>query len=361
MTRTAVVGGGLSGLTVALRRALAGDEVVLFEASERLGGQLHSERTRGFVVEHGAEGFVARSTVVPELAAAVGLAGALVDQQLSNSYGFDGSALSALAPGEAARFLGFQVASDELGRGIRSFQDGMQMLSDGLARSLSGRAELRTATRVERLERAPRGWRVLYTGTTEGLVVDTLVLATTATDAARLLAEEFPREAAALARASTVSSLTVSLAFRRELLEHPLDGTGFVVASEQQQHGLRACTFSSSKLPARAPDGYALLRLFFRPEPADLARLEDAGWVERATQQLARAIAIRGPAESAWVSRWVSALPVFDAAHRERVEALEHALSGQNLYLAGAAFHGSGIDAAVRSAEHTALALAKAR
>ena len=91
--------------------------------------------------------------------------------------------------------------------------------------------------------------------------------------------------------------------------------------------------------------------------PEDLARLTDADWVERGTKQLARVIAVRGPAESAWVSRWPSALPVFDSAHRERVEALEAALSGQNLYLAGAAFHGSGIDAAVRSAEHTARAL----
>ncbi|HWA72611.1 MAG TPA: FAD-dependent oxidoreductase [Polyangiaceae bacterium] len=357
MTRIGIIGGGLSGLTVALRRAIAGDDVVLLEAVERLGGQLHSERTRGFVVEHGAEGFVARSTAVPELSAVVGLADELVDQRLHNSYGFDGSALHALAPGEAARFLGFQVGSDELGRGIRSFRSGMQTLSDGLARFLAGRAELRVGTRVERLERDARGWRLLCSGASESLVVDALVLATTAADAARLLSTQYPGEAAALARASTVSSLTVSLAFRREQVEHPLDGTGFVVATEQQQQGFRACTFSSSKLPARAPDGYALLRLFFRPESEDLARLTDADWVERGTKQLARVIAVRGPAESAWVSRWPSALPVFDSAHRERVEALEAALSGQNLYLAGAAFHGSGIDAAVRSAEHTARAL----
>lgn len=357
MARIGIIGGGLSGLTVALRRANAGDDVVLFEASARLGGQLRTDRAYGFVVEHGAEGFVARSTAVPELARAIGLSDSLVEQQLGNSYGFNGAALVPLPPGEAARFLGFQVASDELGRGIRSLKTGMQALSDALASSLAGRASLQLSTKLERLEPAGSGWRLITSEPASSVTVDALVLATRASDAARLLSTEFPSEAAGLGYASTVSSVTLSLAFRREQVEHPLDGSGFVVASEQQQHGFRACAFSSSKLPGRAPDGYALLRLFFRPEPGELALLTDEAWVSRGAQQLARAIATRGPAEHAWVSRWSDALPVFDAAHRERVEALEAALSGRNLWLAGAAFHGSGIDAAVRSAEHAARAL----
>jgi oxygen-dependent protoporphyrinogen oxidase len=129
------------------------------------------------------------------------------------------------------------------------------------------------------------------------------------------------------------------------------------VATEHQQQGFRACSFSSSKLPDRAPPAFALLRLFFRPEPGDLEQLSDDAWVRRAVEQLGRAIPMRGAVEQSWVSRWGSALPVFDAAHRERVAALEVALAGQNIWLAGAAFHGSGIDAAVRSAESAARAV----
>jgi len=65
MQRIAIIGGGIAGLTVARRRAVAGDQVVLFEAADRVGGQLSSERRNGLVVEHGAEGFLARSEVVP--------------------------------------------------------------------------------------------------------------------------------------------------------------------------------------------------------------------------------------------------------------------------------------------------------
>jgi oxygen-dependent protoporphyrinogen oxidase len=357
MARLGIIGGGLAGLTVALRRANTGDQVSLFEASPRFGGQLYTERTRGFVIEHGAEGFVARSAAVPELASAVGLANGIVEQRVSNSYGFGSAGLTPLAPGEAARFLGFQVASDELGRGIRSFRTGMQALTDELVRSLEGRAVLRSATQIERIERVGKSFRLLGAQALEPTVVDALVLATSAADAARLLTPLFPTEAHGLPQASRLSSVTVSLAFHREQVEHPLDGTGFVVAVEQQQQGFRACTFTSSKLPDRAPDGSALLRLFFRPEAEELERLADAQWVERAIQQLARAIPIRGVAEHSWVSRWNAALPVFDTAHRERVETLEAALAGQSLWLAGAAFHGPGIDAAVRSAEHAARSL----
>ncbi|HEY1536931.1 MAG TPA: FAD-dependent oxidoreductase, partial [Polyangiaceae bacterium] len=61
MQRIAVIGGGIAGLTVALRRAEAGDQVTLFEAGPKVGGQLSSESRDGFLIEHGAEGFVARS------------------------------------------------------------------------------------------------------------------------------------------------------------------------------------------------------------------------------------------------------------------------------------------------------------
>ncbi|MEO6599418.1 MAG: FAD-dependent oxidoreductase, partial [Polyangiaceae bacterium] len=140
----------------------------------------------------------------------------------------------------------------------------------------------------------------------------------------------------------------------REAIQHPLDGTGFIVPDPEQLGGVRAVTFCSSKLPNRAPPTHALLRLFFRPSEHDLSALSDSAWAERAERALARALPLSAPAEHAFVSRWPSALPVFDSAHRARVAALEAVLVGRRIWLAGAAFHGSGIDAAIRSAESAA-------
>ncbi|WP_438014460.1 FAD-dependent oxidoreductase [Sorangium sp. So ce315] len=352
MGRVAIVGGGLAGCVVALRRAAAGDRVTLVEASPRLGGQLWTERADGFVVEHGAEGFIARSEAVPALAGALGIAGDLVGQETLRSFGFDG-ALRELAPGEAASFLGFQVPRDELGKGIRTFRLGMAQLTDALARALAriddGRVDVRLSAAVASLARAGGGLRLSLAGGGE-IDADAAVIATRAAGAAALLGEP----ARPLRGAETLSSVTVSLAYPRAAIEHPLDGTGFVVAAGHQAHGFRACTFTTSKFAGRAPAGRVALRLFFRPEPADLEALDDAAWTARAEASLARVLPVRGPAERAWVSRWPSALPVSTPAHAARVREVEQALAGSGVLLAGSAFHGSGIDAAVRSAEAAA-------
>jgi oxygen-dependent protoporphyrinogen oxidase len=353
--RIAVVGGGLAGLTVAFRRARAGDRVVLFEPAPRLGGQLWTERRDGFVVEHGAEGFVARSEAVPSLAADLGIGDDLVGQEETRSYGFDGERLVPLAQGEAATFLGFQVPREELGKGIRTFRLGMGQLSDALARAIDGRVDVRLERRVLSVEPAAEaGFRVhLGGGATEE--ADAVVLATHAAGAASLLEGAFGAAASALRASPTLSSCTVTLAFRREALGHPLDGTGFVVAAAHQDHGFRASTFITSKFAGRSPHGMASVRLFFRPVPEDFALGDDA-WVARAEASLRRVFPVTEGPVSAWVSRWPAALPVFDPAHVARVAALEAAL-GRGVLLAGAAFHGSGIDAAVRSAEAAARAL----
>ena len=356
MRRIVVIGAGIAGLTVAYRRARAGDRVSLFEASPRVGGQLSSEVAGGFVVEHGAEGFVARSEVVPPLAALAGIGEHVVEQLEQRSFRFDGSGLVELAPGEAGRLLGFQVPADDLGRGIRSFWQGMGELPARLALTLGENVELYLGRAIESVAPAESGVTV-RDARGESLSFDAAVVATTARSAASLLTDAFGPGASALRESSLLSSLTVTLAYRRECIAHGLHGTGFIVPEPEQLDGVRAVTFSSSKLPNRAPADHALLRLFFRPSERDLDTLSDAAWSERAERALARALPIVGTAERSFVSRWPSALPVFDAAHRARIAALELALAGRQVWLAGAAFHGSGIDAAIRSAEATALAL----
>jgi oxygen-dependent protoporphyrinogen oxidase len=287
------------------------------------------------------------------LAASAGIADHLVDQLEQRSFRFDGTGLIELAPGEAGRLLGFQVPSDELGRGIRSFWHGMEELPERLALALAPRIELHLNSPVTGVAPLPSGV-TLIGAHGEQLDFDGVVIATTARSAAALLGDAFGATGRALKESALLSSLTVSLAFRREALVHPLDGSGFIVPEPEQLGGLRAVTFSSSKLPNRSPADRALLRLFFRPSDHDLRALSDAAWSERAERALAGALTLSGPAERAFVSRWPQALPVFDELHRARVGALETALSGRRIWLTGAAFHGAGIDAAIRSAERTA-------
>ena len=354
-----IVGGGLAGLSAAFRLAEVA-EVQLLEAEPRLGGQILTERRGGFTIERGAEGFVFRSTAVPALATELGLPeGAVIGQSTLRSYGWDGSTLAALAPGEAASYLGFQVSREDLGKGIRSLRGGMGEAIEAFERALSLAPDVRVqrGVRVAAIERAARRGAAQQSGgvratLADGSVIeaDQAVVATGSAAAARLLSALLP-EATPLAHAPVMSSATVELAFERSALEHALDGTGFVIAERAQQEGLRACTFTSSKFEGRAPAGRVSLRLFFRPTAEELATLDDAAWSERALRGLSRVLRVRGAPLDAWVSRWPDALPVHSEPHKASVAALERAIeqAGLPLVLAGSAFHGSGIDAAVQS------------
>jgi len=57
--RLAVIGGGIAGLAAAWEGVQQGADVVLLEASDRLGGKILTERAGGRIVEHGPDSFVA--------------------------------------------------------------------------------------------------------------------------------------------------------------------------------------------------------------------------------------------------------------------------------------------------------------
>lgn len=352
--RTIVVGGGLGGLVVAYRRMLAGDDVTLLEASGRLGGQLWTEVEDGFVVEHGAEGFPTGSDVIRRLAAELDLSDRIVGQRVTKSYGFDGRTLYALESGEAAARLGLRAQSGQHGQGIASFRWGMGELVSGLVLALLDRVEIHLDTPVRYLAATDSGWEV-ETGTTSRFT-DQVVLATSSRVAGGLLTG-IVDDAGGLERAPALSSATVSLAFERSALERELDGTGFVASESVSLADCRACTFSSAKLPGRCPDDHALLRLFFRPSRDELRTLSDHSWTERAQRVLERVSLVKGAPVRAWVDRWPSTMAVVSSEQRHHVATIERRWGHRGLLLAGGAFHGPGIDGAVRSAEAAAATL----
>jgi oxygen-dependent protoporphyrinogen oxidase len=80
--RVAVVGGGISGLAAAHRlverRGDAAVDVVLLEASERLGGTIETEHRDGFTIEHGPDSILTEKPWAVELCRRIGMADELV-------------------------------------------------------------------------------------------------------------------------------------------------------------------------------------------------------------------------------------------------------------------------------------------
>jgi oxygen-dependent protoporphyrinogen oxidase len=94
--RAIVVGGGIAGLTAARRLTLAGADVVVLEASGRLGGQLARHTVGGIDLDAGAESFAIRGGTVERLATALGLGPDLVTPAAGPAWLFraDGRAVA---------------------------------------------------------------------------------------------------------------------------------------------------------------------------------------------------------------------------------------------------------------------------
>ncbi len=82
--RIAIIGGGLSGLAVAaqLHLELPDADLTLFEASDRLGGVIYTERVGEFLVDHGADMFSTNPPAAIELCRRLGVDQRLMEPQL---------------------------------------------------------------------------------------------------------------------------------------------------------------------------------------------------------------------------------------------------------------------------------------
>lgn len=85
MNRVAVVGGGIAGLTAAHELAARGADVVVLEASDRVGGKLRLGEIAGVQVDLGAEAILARRPEGVALAQAAGLSDDIVHPATTES------------------------------------------------------------------------------------------------------------------------------------------------------------------------------------------------------------------------------------------------------------------------------------
>jgi len=237
-----------------------------------------------------------------------------------------------------------------------TFADGMEELTRVLATRLPpGAARLKE--RVTGATREGGQWRV---ATASGAVFggDALILAPEAYQAARILRYVDPGLAHLLEDVPHASSATVTLAYRRDEIRHPLDGFGFVVP-QVERRAVLACSFSSVKYPGRAPDGYALLRVFMGGAlNGSVLEADDASLVATARADLHSLLGVAAEPRFTQVARYPRAMPQYHVGHLARVEAIEQAVARHpGLRLAGGAYRGVGIADCVRSGEEAALAL----
>jgi protoporphyrinogen/coproporphyrinogen III oxidase len=190
-------------------------------------------------------------------------------------------------------------------------------------------------------------------GTT--LQAEAVVFATPAHITAGIVEGFHPKLADALRHIPYVSSATISLAYRRRDVPHPLDGFGFLVGKREGRH-ITAATWSSIKFSQRAPADHVLIRSFIGGVGReDLVWRDEAALIQLVCEDLGAILGITAAPLLARVYRWNRANPQYLVGHLERVDAMEQMLSSYpGLFLTGSAYRGVGVPDCIHQGALTA-------
>lgn len=237
-------------------------------------------------------------------------------------------------------------------------REGLGQLVGALTASLAeAGVELRVGDAVTTIEPTPGGYRISTAadGQTE---VNGLVLATPSFVSAALVDEWAPQLAQRLRRIEYASTSTVNLAYQDRALTQQLDGYGYLIPDREGRPAL-ACTWTTTKFPARAPQGTALLRVFLgRAGQQQVLQQDDEALLALAREELQQTLGIKQQPSYSLVRRWPRAMPQYNVGHLELVDSIERAVSDlPRLELAGAAYKGIGIPDCINSGREAARAL----
>jgi len=232
-----------------------------------------------------------------------------------------------------------QPEPDGLFRGLRA---GMGELAETLATRLPA-GSLRLNARATRLHRSSASWQV--TSSAGHVEARAVIVAAPAHAAATLLSGIDSASARLCESVPYVSTASVALGFRRADISHPLSGSGFVVARRENPLRMTACTWVSSKWEDRAPEGYALLRVFIGgAHDPDAVEASDEDLIEIATRDTTSVLGITGAPMLARVYRWRHAGAQHNVGHRARISGLTERLRAlPGLFVVGSGFASIGI------------------
>lgn len=295
----------------------------------------------------------------------------LVEPLLAGIYGGDASQLSLSATFPQLRQL--ERTQGSLLRGLQAgpgggaatayppfvaFRSGMGEWVERLAERLTATTR-RLGVGVTAVQPAGAGYTVALDDGSQ-LPADALILTTPAFVTARLLAPWEPALAAAHAEIPYGSVATVSLAYDEAGLPRPLQGRGYVIPRVEGTEVL-ACTWSSNKWAGRAPEGFALLRVYLgRYGGRDLLQEADNALVQMARDELARTLNLSVAPLFHRLYRWPHSMPQYTLGHPQRLALIEERLTHHPaLFLAGAAYRGVGLPDCIHSAEQAAHAAAR--
>ena len=241
-----------------------------------------------------------------------------------------------------------------------TLKGGMGRLLDALEKALPpGTIQLNSSVRRVQKSIDGKHWTVdLLDG--PSLQADAVVMAAEAHAAARLLDEQDEELARQLRGIPYASSAIALVGYDRSQIKHPLDGFGVVMPAIENRKTL-AISFTSVKLPDRAPEGKVLLRVFVggatQPELFDLPDDEIRTIVINELQDV---LGAHGDPCLYRLARHTRAMPQYTLGHQGRVAQIAARVQTHpGLAIASNALYGVGVPDCVHTGQLAANELAR--
>lgn len=449
MEKIAIVGGGLSGLTVAyaLLQKKTDLDIAVFEADNRPGGKIWTDNADGYLCEKGANGFLDNKPRTLELCKSLGIEPLRSNENSKKRYIFLNGKLNALPESPPAfiksdllswggkirmlleynapkgpedetvadfiiRRLGKEALDkliDPMASGIyagdpyrmsikscfarikeleqeygglfkallkirkqkkrqlkkakgkegnakvsvapggtlTSFYNGAQTMTDALARKLGDRLHLGSS--VHGIGKNGSAYQ-LHTSK-DTIEADIIILASPAYAAAEILNGFDSEMIKTLSEIPYPPVSVVCFGYRKEKVENPLNGFGFLVPRIE---GLRVLgtLWDSSIFPNRAAEGYALLRTMVGgAKSPETAMLADEKIISMVFDELKPILTLKTDPDMVRIYRWEKAIPQYLLGHSKKLILLDDRLKRYpGLYLTGNAYRGIGMNDCVENA-----------
>jgi len=320
------------------RRTEKGDESVFDFGARRIGRQAASTMIDAMVsgIHAGDARRLSLRATFPKMAAMESEHGSLVRAMLAKRK-------KARADGEKS--------GGPAGPGGRltSFKNGLQELTDALARSLGDRLLLDTAV----AQISDLGRRGLRMHLAEGAPIDAdaAVIACPAWHASDLVRAMNGDLSATLQEIPSAPLAVAHLGYRREATGHSCEGFGFLVPRGQEVRILGAL-WVSTIFEGRAPNGGLLMTVMVGgAQDEEVLKLSDAELTAIILGDISRTMGIAARPYFSRLIRHARGIPQYTLGHPERMEAIAARLGQQpGLYLSGNSYRGISVNACIEEA-----------
>lgn len=188
-----------------------------------------------------------------------------------------------------------------------------------------------------------------------GHAYDAVIFTTSSAITSKMLDPRYDKLKSAMGAIPHVSTATVNLWYDAQEFDGDINGYGFVIPSDQQK-GITAVTWTSSKHFDRAPKDTCLIRAYVGRAGDELTEeTSDEEILAVVARELRRTMGVQAKPTGSLITRWMAGSPQYTLGHPQRLATIDQELERlPGFFVCGSSYRGVGIPDCIRESKRAA-------